>query len=86
MTLFRNLKEVAHGTVTAMRSNHMASRFVRVQCPALTRPGVHAGHGFSCGSIQRAAWSSFRSAADALAQEKRGPVKRLAGLVEYAGE
>jgi hypothetical protein len=26
------------------------------------------------------------SAADVLAQEERGPVKRLGGLVEYAGE
>jgi hypothetical protein len=37
-------------------------------------------------AARRAAWPSSRSAADALAQEERGPVKRLAGLVEYAGE
>jgi hypothetical protein len=31
-------------------------------------------------------WSSSRSTADVLAQEERGPVERLAGLVQYAGE
>jgi hypothetical protein len=43
------------------------------------------GH-FAVPGRSGAAWSSSRSAAHTLAQEKGGPVKRLAGLVEYAGE
>jgi hypothetical protein len=37
-------------------------------------------------SRTRRAAQSSRSAADALAQEERGPVKRLTGLIEYAEE
>jgi hypothetical protein len=66
---------------------------IRVQTRRRSRTRRHsppsAPSGSRCtssGPAFRGGRSSSWSAADVLAQEERGPVKRLAGLVEYAGE